>query len=180
MHEVVINGSILRLKQGDITLEQVDAIVNAANSHLAGGGGVDGAIHRAGGPKIMEECRKYPGCPTGGAVITSGGDLKARYVIHAVGPYYSGKPKDAELLASAYRKSLELASEYKLKTISFPAISTGVYRYPLGEAAKISLLTVINYLKEHSGITEVNFVLYHDDVLKEYSRTLQELNRQVS
>jgi O-acetyl-ADP-ribose deacetylase (regulator of RNase III) len=180
MTEVTINGSILRLKQGDITLEQVDAIVNAANSRLAGGGGVDGAIHRAGGPAIMAECRKYPGCPAGGAVITGGGNLKAKYVIHAVGPYYSGKPKDAELLASAYRKSLELASEHDIRTISFPAISTGVYRYPLEAAAEISLRTVTDYLNGHKNISEVNFVLFNGEIFSIYSATLNKLKRELS
>lgn len=175
MKELNIGNSVIRLKMGDITQEKVDAIVNAANSKLAGGGGVDGAIHRAGGPQIMAECKKYPGCPTGFAVITSGGKLSAHYVIHAVGPYYSGKPKDAELLASAYRKSLELAVEHGVQTISFPAISTGVYRYPLSDAARISLRTVFEFIQCHPMIREVNFVLFNEDIFQVFAQALLEL-----
>ena len=175
MDKLTINGSILCLKQGDITLENTDAIVNAANSRLAGGGGVDGAIHRAGGPKIMEECRKYAGCPVGQAVITTGGNLKAKFVIHTVGPYYSRKSKDAELLASAYQESLKLAVERDVKTIAFPAISTGVYRYPLEAAARISLGTVIDFLKTNNDIREVNFVLYNENIYQIYLKVLADL-----
>lgn len=157
--------------KGDITLEGTEAIVNAANSRLAGGGGVDGAVHRRGGPGIMKELRsKYEGCPTGKAVLTGGGNLKAKYVIHAVGPVYSGKPKDAELLSSAYQKSLEICSEQGIKTVSFPSISTGAYGYPAGEAAHIAVTTVRNYLEKHPDITRVRFVLFDDATLDIYKK----------
>jgi O-acetyl-ADP-ribose deacetylase (regulator of RNase III) len=161
MMDVRIHDAVLSLVEGDITKEETDAIVNAANSRLAGGGGVDGAIHRAGGPSIMEACRKIGWCPTGQAVITTGGNLKARYVIHTVGPVYrDGTRGEAELLASAYRESLKLASGNGLKSIAFPSISTGAYGFPLEEAAAISLSTVMDYLKEHRDIRLVRFVLF--------------------
>lgn len=159
--EAKINKSLLSLVEGDITSEETDAIVNAANSRLAGGAGVDGAIHRAGGPSIMDECRRIGGCPTGQAVITTGGNLKAKYVIHTVGPIYQGGSKgEANLLRSAHLESLKLASARGLKSIAFPAISTGVYGYPVNEAAHIALQTAIDYLKEHSDIELVRFVLF--------------------
>src|SRR3989338_7555346 len=149
--------------KGDITQQQIEAIANAANSRLAGGGGVDGAIHRSGGPEIMRELKeKYNGCPTGSAVITGGGKLKAKYVIHAVGPVYSRKPKDAELLANAYQSSLELCTKHKIQSIAFPSISTGVYGYPLEEAAPIAIKTVEDYLKNHPEMKRVRFVLFDD------------------
>jgi O-acetyl-ADP-ribose deacetylase (regulator of RNase III) len=156
-----INNAVLSLVEGDITDEGTDAIVNAANSRLAGGGGVDGAIHRAGGPAIMTECRKIGGCPTGKAVITTGGNLKARYVIHAVGPVYrDGKSGEAALLGSAYLESLKLASGHGLKSIAFPSISTGAYGFPLEEAAEIALGTAIEYLRKYHDIAIVRFVLF--------------------
>lgn len=159
--EVRINQGLLALVQGDITEEQTDAIVNAANTRLRGGAGVDGAIHRAGGPSIMEECRKIGGCPTGQAVITTGGNLKARYVIHTVGPVYQGGTSgEADLLRSAYLSSLRLAAARGLKSVALPAISTGVYRYPLAEAAHIALQTAVDYLKENTDIELIRFVLY--------------------
>jgi len=159
--EVKINKSILAFSKGDITNESTDAIVNAANQHLAGGGGVDGAIHRAGGPLIMQECRKIGGCPTGQAVITTGGNLKVKYVIHTVGPRYQGGNKgEAALLKSAHLESLKLASARKIKSIAFPAISTGIYGHPVHDAAHIALKTTIDYLKEHSDIGLVRFVLF--------------------
>jgi O-acetyl-ADP-ribose deacetylase (regulator of RNase III) len=172
--KVKVNQSIISLKEGDITKEDTDAIVNAANSSLAGGGGVDGAIHRAGGPPIMEECRKIGECPTGKAVITTGGNLKAKYVIHTVGPIYSGGRRDeAILLKSAYKESLKLASSKGLKSISFPSISTGAYGYPLKDAANIALKTVVDYLKTNSDLNLVRFVLFGQQAYDEYKRALK-------
>ncbi|RJP55045.1 MAG: O-acetyl-ADP-ribose deacetylase [Deltaproteobacteria bacterium] len=174
MIEVTVNQSTVSLVEGDITREETDAIVNAANSRLAGGGGVDGAIHRAGGPAIMEECRKIGGCPTGEAVITTGGNLDAKYVIHTVGPIYRGGGRnEAELLASAYRESLKLASSKGLTSIAFPSISTGAYGYPLAEAANIALKTVIDYLKTNTDIKLVRFVLFGKQAYEEYEKALK-------
>ena len=174
--EVKINKSTLALVEGDITMEETDAIVNAANSRLAGGGGVDGAIHRAGGPSIMAECRKIGGCPTGQAVITTGGNLKAKYVVHTVGPVYQGGAKgEAALLKSAHLESLKLASAKKLKSIAFPAISTGVYGYPVNEAACIALKTAIDYLKEHGDIELVRFVLFGRKTYDTFAEELKKL-----
>ncbi len=157
-----IGKARLELVQGDITLQDTEAVGNAANSRLAGGGGVDGAIHRAGGPSIMSELKANGprGCPTGQAVMTGGGRLKARHVIHAVGPVYSGKPTDAERLASAYRSSLELCTRHQIASIAFPSISTGVYGYPVEEAAPIAIRTVATYLAEHPEVVLVRFVLF--------------------
>jgi len=174
--KVSIGRSTLEVDQGDITLQNTEAIGNAANSALAGGGGVDGAIHRAGGPSIMAELKvKYKGCPTGSAVITGGGNLKAKYVIHAVGPRYSGSPKDPELLSSAYWKSLELCTQHKISSIAFPSISTGVYGYPVEEASRIALKTVIDYLKDHSEIKLVRFVLFDSKTYETYVAALKQL-----
>lgn len=170
-----VHQSWIELVEGDITQQDTDAIVNAANASLLGGGGVNGAIHRAGGPEILAECQRLGGCPTGEARITTGGRLKARYVIHAVGPVYrDGRSGEAELLASAYRHSLQLASGHGLRSVAFPAISTGAYGYPLREAAEIALRTVIAYLQEHTEIGLVRFVLFgarayatHADVLRQ-------------
>jgi O-acetyl-ADP-ribose deacetylase (regulator of RNase III) len=172
-----IEGATIELAQGDITTQAVDAIVNAANSGLAGGGGVDGAIHRAGGPNIMEECRKLGGCPTGQAKITGGGNLPARYVIHAVGPVYkNGKSGEAELLASAYRNSLAVARENNLKTVALPSLSTGAYGYPLQEAARSALSTTAEYLKKHPGAFEaVRFVLFDDKAFSAFATELEKL-----
>ena len=159
--EVTINQGTLALVEGDITKEETDAIVNAANSRLMGGAGVDGAIHRAGGPSIMDECRKIGGCPTGQAVITTAGNLKAEHVIHTVGPIYQGGTKgEADLLRSAHLSSLRLAAARGLKSIAFPAISTGVYSYPLAEAAHIALKTAVDYLRENTDLKEIRFVLF--------------------
>ncbi len=175
--EVKIGTGTLSLIKGDITDESTDAIANAANSGLRGGGGVDGAIHRAGGPKIMEECRKIGGCPTGSAVITTGGDLKAKYVIHAVGPIYKGGAKGEEkLLASAYRTCLEIASENGIRSIAFPSISTGVYGYPIADASKTALKIVIDYMKAHPEVELVRFVLFSDSDLKVYEESLKRLS----
>ena len=176
--KVTIHQSTIEVVQGDITLQDTEAIGNAANSALAGGGGVDGATHRAGGPTLMSELRaKYKGCPTGSAVITGGGNLKAKYVIHAVGPRYSQSPKDPELLASAYRKSLELCSQNKISSIAFPSISTGIYGYPVEEASRIALKTAADYLKDHLEIKLVRFVLFDSRTFDVYKNTLKDLTR---
>jgi len=171
--EVVIGKAHLQLVQGDITRQDIDAIVNAANPGLLGGGGVDGAIHRAGGPEILEECRRLGGCPPGEARITTGGRLKARYVIHAVGPvYYDGQSGEPETLASAYRHSLEMASQNGLHSVAFPSISTGAYGYPVEEAAPVALRTVIEYLRGHPEIELVRFVLYDTPTYAVYERAM--------
>jgi O-acetyl-ADP-ribose deacetylase (regulator of RNase III) len=176
--KVNINQSVLEIVQGDITLQDTEAVGNAANAALAGGGGVDGAIHRAGGPTIMAELRaRFEGCPTGSAVITGGGNLKAKYVIHAVGPRYSGSSKDPQLLSGAYRKSLELCTEYKISSIAFPSISTGVYGYPVEEASRIALKTVMDYLKVYPEIKLVRFVLFDSNTCRVYEEALKELTR---
>ncbi len=175
----VLDGAVLRLVEGDITQQEVDAIVNAANSRLAGGGGVDGAIHRRGGPAIMEETRrKYPqGCPTGSAVVTGAGNLPARWVIHAVGPVYrDGQHGEPELLASAYRRSLELAREHQCRSVAFPSLSTGAYRYPLRDAARVALQTVIDFLRQDRGtLEEVRFVLFGREAYEQFRQVLEEL-----
>jgi O-acetyl-ADP-ribose deacetylase (regulator of RNase III) len=174
--EQKINASTLILIQGDITKETTDAIVNAANTRLAGGGGVDGAIHRAGGPAIKQECRNIGECPTGKAVITTAGNLKANYVIHTVGPrYQDGNKGEAALLKSAYQESLKLASTKNIKSIAFPAISTGAYGYPLPEAAHIALQTTIEYLKENQDIHLVRFVLFDNHTYDAFAEELKKL-----
>ncbi len=171
-----INNTRIEIVQGDITKEHVDAIVNAANSRLAGGGGVDGAIHRAGGPAIMEECRTLGGCDTGDAKITTGGNLPAKHVIHAVGPvYHGGAQGEAKLLASCYRRSLEIAVENDLKSVAFAAISCGVYGYPIPEAARIALTTVKSFVESHPQIELVRFVLFSDDVLQTFRNAAGEV-----
>ena len=167
----------IKFLKGDITAQKVDAIVTAANSSLMGGGGVDGAIHRAGGPKILEECKAYVAehgrLPTGRAMITTGGNLPAKYVIHTVGPIYNsskgqGSSSKEELLRNCYLNSLKLAAEKGLKTIAFPSISTGAYRYPLNEAAPIAVRAVKDFLREHPQIEEVSFVLFNDETYEAY------------
>ncbi|MCF6148117.1 MAG: O-acetyl-ADP-ribose deacetylase [Candidatus Kuenenia sp.] len=178
MLKIVMNDSTLELIEGDITLQDTDAIVNAANTSLLGGGGVDGAIHRAGGPEILEECKKIGGCPTGEARITTGGNLKARYVIHTVGPVYRGGEKNEQThLENAYRNSLIVASDNTIKSISFPSISTGAYGYPIDKAAKIALHTVINYLKNHRDIHLVRFVLFDKSTYNAYEKALDECKK---
>jgi len=175
--EIDVNKSRIVLKSGDITKEAVDAVVNAANKSLRGGGGVDGAIHRAGGPAILEECRKLNGCETGDAKITTGGNLPAKYVIHTVGPVWGGGNRgEDEKLESAYRRSLEVAGENGVKTVAFPSISTGAYSFPIDRAAKIALNTVANYLKDHPDVEQVIFVLFSDRDLGVYEKALKELN----
>jgi O-acetyl-ADP-ribose deacetylase (regulator of RNase III) len=169
-----INQAILELVQGNIVEQDVDAIVNAANSTLLGGGGVDGAIHHAAGPQLLAKCATLGGCRTGQAKITPGYNLKARYIIHTVGPVYkSGTQGEAELLASAYRSSLQLAAEHGIERIAFPSISTGAYSFPLRPAAEIALQTVIEYLKGHTGIKLVRFVLWGGESFDAYRRALK-------
>jgi O-acetyl-ADP-ribose deacetylase (regulator of RNase III) len=175
--EVKVGNSILELVEGDITQQDTDAIVNAANARLIPGGGVDGAIHRAGGPAIEAECRQLGGCPAGEARITTGGRLKARYVIHTVGPVYKdGLHREPQLLASCYRESLKLASARGLKTLAFPSVSTGVYGYPIEDAARVALTTVREYLAQHPDIERVRFVLFGHPAYEAYARVLKELS----
>lgn len=178
--EAMVKQTKLALVQGDITRQTTDAIVNAANSGLMGGGGVDGAIHRAGGPAILEECKQIVArqgrLPTGEAVITTGGNLKAKYVIHTVGPVWRGGASgEPELLASAYRESLKLAAENGLSAISFPSISTGVYGYPVDEAAEVALGAVIAFLQGATSVKEVYFVLFDGRTYASYQRALARL-----
>jgi O-acetyl-ADP-ribose deacetylase len=164
-----IGQTVFFLKEGDITQQETEAIVNAANSRLAGGGGVDGAIHRAGGPAIMEESRRIGGCPTGQAVITTGGNLKAKYVIHTVGPIYHGGTRgEAELLASAYRESLKLAQKKGIRSVAFPSLSTGAYGYPLEEAAHIAVKTVADQIRKNQVFNRVGFVLFGNQAYQVY------------
>jgi O-acetyl-ADP-ribose deacetylase (regulator of RNase III) len=174
--QVVINQSRLELVEGDITRQDTEAIVNAANPSLLGGGGVDGAIHRAAGPELLAECRTLGGCPTGEARITKGYRLKARYVIHTVGPiYYVEGAQAPRLLAMAYRNSLALAAQRGLKSIAFPSLSTGAYGYPLEEAAPIALRTVIDYLRAHTDIELVRFVLFGRHAYGVYEEALADI-----
>jgi len=170
-----INGVTLALIQGNIIEVQADAIVNAANAALAGGGGVDGAIHRAGGPSIMEECRKIGGCPTGSAVATAAGKLRAKYIFHAVGPIYGHHGDEAHLLASAYQSCLDLAEQHHIKSIAFPSLSTGAYGYPVTLAAPIALDTVITHIKKPTSLQEVMFVLFSRDVYAAYDQAVTKL-----
>jgi len=177
-----VKHAVLELVEGDITKQNTDAIVNAANNSLLGGGGVDGAIHRAGGPQILAECRRLGGCATGDAKITTGGGLRARYVIHTVGPVYRhvGAAQAAELLAHAYRRSLEVAAEHGVRSIAFPSIGTGAYGYPIEEAATVALRTVMETLNAPvaDGIELVRFVLYEDTAYRAYEHALARLMEQ--
>ncbi len=171
----LVHRSQVELVEGDLVAQDVDALVNAANSSLLGGGGVDGAIHRAAGPELLAECRTLGGCPTGQARLTRGYRLPARYVIHAVGPVYRGHSQDAELLSGAHRSSLELASLNHIRSLAFPAISTGAYGYPLDEAAQVALQTVKRYLEAHPEIELVRFVLWGERALTAYQRAAQKV-----
>jgi len=166
----------IELKQGDITQLSVDAIVNAANNSLLGGGGVDGAIHRAAGPQLLEACKPLNGCDTGDAKITDGFQLKARYVIHTVGPIYSGSFEDAKLLSSCYKNSLKLAQSNNAKTIAFPAISCGVYGYPIPDASKIAVDTTLDMLPQCPIIDKVIFMLFSDEIFNVYQKYILELS----
>lgn len=173
---VEIGNSALELVQGDITEEKVDAVGNAANAALAGGGGVDGAIHRRGGSKIMEECTRFGGCPTGQTVMTTGGDLPAKKVLHTVGPIWrGGNQGEPELLASCYRTMLELADKEGLRTVAFPSISTGVYGYPVDRAAKVAISAIKEFLETHEVPELVRMVLFDANTLAAYEKALNEI-----
>lgn len=166
----------IEILKGDITKLKVDVIVNAANTTLLGGGGVDGAIHRAAGPKLLEECRQLNGCLTGDAKITKGYNLPASYVIHTVGPVWNGGTRnEAEKLSSCYKKCFELSKKHNLKTIAFPSISTGAYGYPVEEASKIALNETRNYLEKESHIEKVVFVCFDDKVYNTYLNNIKEV-----
>jgi len=182
--EFYVGKTRILIIRGDITEQNTDAIVNAANNSLMGGGGVDGAIHRKGGPTILEECikireTKWPnGLPTGNAVITKGGNLEARYVIHTVGPVWSGGDRgEPELLASAYRNSLRLAVSKGLRTIAFPSISTGAYSYPIEKASRVAVKTVVEFLNGEDQLDEVVFVLFSSAAFDSYKDTARELKK---
>ncbi len=176
MRELSVGRSRIELVVGDITHQDTDAIVNAANTTLLGGGGVDGAIHRAGGPTILAECKQLGGCATGNAKITTGGRLKAKFVVHTVGPvYHDGKHGEPELLAGAYRRSLEVADEHGVTRIAFPSISTGAYRFPIAAAARIALQTVADTLPAHARIVLLRFVLFSAADAAVYERALGEV-----
>jgi len=162
----------IELFKGDITKLVVDAIVNAANNSLLGGGGVDGAIHRAAGEELLEECRLLNGCATGDAKITKGYNLSAKYIIHTVGPIWSGREEDEILLRSCYQRSLEIASENNIKTIAFPNISTGVYHFPKNEAGIIAIKIVSDFIKKNNIIQKVIFAVFDDENYKIYSELM--------
>ncbi len=179
--DLVVHGATLRLLHGNIVDVQADAIVNAANSGLAGGGGVDGAIHRAGGPSIMAECRRIGRCPPGSAVITGAGVLHARHVIHAVAPFYDGgRSGEAALLRGAYAASLTLAAEHGLQSIAFPALGTGAYRYPMREAAGIALETIAGHLRGETSLRAVTIVLFALPDLTIHAEALERLAQSLS
>lgn len=172
---IKIDGAILELTQGDITFEETDAIVNAANKQLSPGGGVSGAIHKASGPKLWEEAKTLGGCKTGEAKITKGYELPAKFVIHTVGPVYSGSSTDAIKLSECYSNSLWLAEEKALSSIAFPSISTGIFGYPVDEASRIALDTIISYLKGTKAIKLVRLVLFSEKDLEAYRDSLEDL-----
>lgn len=176
--QISVAGRTLELVEGDITEQQVDAVVNAANSALAGGSGVNGAIQRRGGPAIMQEtARRYPqGCPTGSAVITGAGDLPARFVIHAVGPIWQGgQSNEAQLLASAYRSALELAAQNGCNSVALPALSCGVYGYPIDQASRIALVAARDFLRQDPTVERVRFVLFGPGMYGAFAAALEEI-----
>ena len=171
-----IGSSRIELVKGDITLQRVDAIVNAANPQLAGGGGVDGAIHQAGGPEIMAECRKIGGCPTGQAVSTTAGRLPAKKVIHVVGPVYrDGNQGEPKQLAAAYNAAFKMAAEHGLKSVAVPSLSTGAYGYPMENAARVALGTAIEFLGSHPEVELIRFVLFGSDAFDTFQIVFTEL-----
>ncbi len=165
----------IEIKKGDITTLKVDAIVNAANTSLLGGGGVDGAIHRAAGPGLINECRKIGGCPTGEARMTGAHNLPTKHVIHTVGPIYHGKDEDSKLLSSCYLNSLKLAVKHNIASIAFPAISCGIYGYPVKEACKIAIDTTCDFLKQNSSLKKIVFILFSVDNYNVYTEYLNRL-----
>lgn len=172
-----LNHSTLELVRGDITRQDTDGIVNAANSSLLGGGGVDGAVHRAAGPQLLEECRTLGGCATGDAKLTRGYNLRAKYIIHTVGPVYrDGEHGEPDLLASAYRRSLEIARERGLNSIAFPSISTGAYGYPMADAARIALSVILSFVKQNDKPSLVRVVLYDQHAYEIHKTILEELS----
>jgi O-acetyl-ADP-ribose deacetylase len=182
MFETIVGNTTLKLLVGDITEQETEAIVNAANSSLMGGGGVDGAIHRAGGPEILEECKKIREkegkCPPGKAVITTAGELRASYVIHTVGPiWHGGNNHEDEILASAYHSSLKLALKKKITSIAFPSISTGAYRFPVKRAAGIALKAINDFIRHNQGLKEVRMVLYNQNDFEVYLSAWKDLIR---
>jgi len=184
--QATINQAKLTIVQGDITLQATDAIINAANPSLMGGGGVDGAIHRAGGPAILEDCKRIVAeqgsLPTGRAVITTGGNLQAKHVIHTVGPvWYGGSRDEARLLGSAYQESLRLVVEHGLRSVSFPSISTGAYGYPVDQAAMVAMKAVVSFLEEKTApIQEVVFVLFDSRTYQVYCSVLDKVITQAA
>ncbi len=176
MREVKIGKSRLQFVVGDITAQDTDAVVNAANTRLAPGGGVAGAIHHAAGPKLWEECKKLQGCETGEAKITKGYNLPNRYVVHTVGPVYSGSSEDSRLLRSCYMNSLKVADESHIKSISFPALSTGIFGYPLDAAAQVAIDAIREYLNGDTGIETVRMVLYDEKAYQAHMRTLETID----
>jgi len=172
----IIGRTTMELVRGDIAEQDTEAIVNAANERLAPGGGVAGAIHRAAGPGLWDECKGLGGCGTGEAKLTSGHRLKANYVIHTVGPVYSGSPRDPEDLRACHRNSLRLADENGIVSLAFPAISTGAFGYPIGEAAETSLSTVMNYLEGETALELVRFVLYTQSAYDAFRKTLRKID----
>lgn len=172
MTMITVNGTRIEAVEGDITQEAVDAIVNAANETLLGGGGVDGAIHRAGGPAILEECRALGGCPTGEAKVTTGGNLPAKRVIHTVGPIYASDPDPPANLARCHVNSLRVAMDEGLATVAFPAISCGVYGYPVAEAAALATRTVADFVRANPGLECVRFVLFSNELYTVFSEAL--------
>jgi O-acetyl-ADP-ribose deacetylase (regulator of RNase III) len=174
MSSVMVNGTRIETVRGDISCEQVDAVVNAANRTLLGGGGVDGAIHRGAGPELLAECKALNGCDTGDAKMTRGYRLPAKHIIHTVGPVYSESgPNAARRLASCHRRSMEIAIEHGLKSVAFPAISCGVYGYPVDEAAHVAANTVVEFVTEHPGLELVRFVLFNDEALRAFSAQIE-------
>jgi O-acetyl-ADP-ribose deacetylase (regulator of RNase III) len=173
-----INHVVINLTQGNIVTIPADAVVNAANAGLMGGGGVDGAIHRAAGPSVMLECRKIGGCATGHAVATSAGALKAKYIFHSVGPIYHGSPDDARLLVNAYQSCLDLAEYYQIHSIAFPSLSTGAYGYPVELAAPLALRTVIEHCKHETSLQQILFVLFDHTTYNAYQYALDKLRAQ--